>query len=378
MRCLFMLAVLATHVTTHYTDAFAYKTRAHDLLLASHMMLHFSRMGFMFITGLVMFLVYYKKPKIKLWPFWKKHFKVIGIPYVFWMGFFLFITMQLATKPFAWDAWFIGWIKGMWHASHYYLYYLYVTMQFYLVFPIMVWIYKKSKGHYNWVIAISAIVQFLFLMYAKYIYPNLDHSNWPYYFTHYGNDIFTYQFYFMLGGYVWLNYDKIKTWIKKHNVWIYSIAILLALGTWGLYLFNTKALSFDRHLATLVHQPYLMFYGVAAIFAVMAIGIKYAEVRTRPGWQWFSKFVGITSTLSFGIYLTQTAPIMILERTLDKLAVKLPSVGFLLMAPVGLLFVLIVSWLISYFCYKVPPFGALVGKSNSKKLKNLFKKETAK
>lgn len=181
----------------------------------------------------------------------------------------------------------------------------------------------------------------------------------------------------MLGGYVWLNYDKIKTWIKKHNVWIYSIAILLALGTWGLYLFNKKALSFDRHLATLVHQPYLMFYGVAAIFAIMAIGIKYSEVRTKSGWQWFSKLVSITSTLSFGIYLTQTAPIMILERTLDKLAVKLPSVGFLLMAPVGLLFVLIGSWLISYFCYKVPPFGVLIGKSNSKKLKNLFKKEAA-
>ena len=116
-----------------------------------------------------------------------------------------------------------------------------------------------------------------------------------------------------------------------------------------------------------------MFYGVAAIFAVMAIGIKYAEVRTKPHWQWFSKLVGITSTLSFGIYLTQTAPILVLEHTLDGLAMKLSSIGFLLMAPVGLLFVLIVSWLISYFCYKVPPFGALVGKSNSKKLTSLFK-----
>lgn len=170
----------------------------------------------------------------------------------------------------------------------------------------------------------------------------------------------------------------IKSWIKKHNIWDYSIAILLALGTWGLYLFNEKALSFDRHLATLVHQPYLMLYGVAVIFAVMAIGIKYAEVRTRPRWQWFSNLVNITSTLSFGIYLTQTAPIIVLKRTLDNLAVKLPSWGFLLMVPVGVMFVLIISWLISYFCYKVPPFGALVGRANSKKLTSLVKnKETA-
>lgn len=373
MRCLFMIAVLATHVTTSYTDAFVGETHSRSLLLASHMMLHFSRMGFMFISGLVMFLVYYNR-KIKLWPFWKKHIANVGIPYVFWIGLFAFIGLQLATQPFSWDVWFIKWIKTMWHASNYYMYYLYVTMQFYLVFPLMVLLFKKTEGHHNLVLAISAIVQFCFLIYAKYIYPGLDKSNWPYYFAHYGNDIFTYQYYFILGGYVWLNYDKIKAWLQKHHGWVYGIAILLALGTWVLYLFNSRYLGMTRHYATLVHQPYLMFYGTAVIFAVMAIGIKYAEVRTRPKWQWFSRLVGITSTLSFGVYLTQTLPIMVLERTLKHLALQVPSMVLLLMFPLGLLFVLAGSWLISYLCYKIPPFGILVGRSNSSKLKALFKK----
>lgn len=56
MRCFFMLAVLATHVTSHYTDAFVNGSHSHELMLASHMMLHFARYGFMF---LVLFLVYY-------------------------------------------------------------------------------------------------------------------------------------------------------------------------------------------------------------------------------------------------------------------------------------------------------------------------------
>lgn len=177
MRCFFMLAVLATHVTSHYTGAFVSGSHSHALMLASHMMLHFARYGFMFITGLVMFLVYYHRPKIQLGSFWRKHFKNIGIPYVFWMGLFLIITMLLSTKPFSWDRWLITWFHGVLKGNHFYLYYLYVTMQFYLIFPILVWLFKKTEGHHQWVLAISAIIQMGMLFFVKYIFPTLNHKS---------------------------------------------------------------------------------------------------------------------------------------------------------------------------------------------------------
>lgn len=111
-----------------------------------------------------------------------------------------------------------------------------------------------------------------------------------------------------------------------------------------------------------------MIYSTAVILAAIAFSLKYAELRTNKNWQKFSAVVSITSTLSFGIYLTQMAPIIILKRILQAINTNITSWEMLLLVPIGILFVCAGSWLISYFCYKVPPLGILIGRPNGKKL----------
>lgn len=128
-------------------------------------------------------------------------------------------------------------------------------------------------------------------------------------------------------------------------------------------------MNFNRHLSQLAHQPYIMVYSTAVILSAISVSLKYAEVRTQPKWQRFSKLVGMTSLLSFGIYLTQTAPIILLDHFLTTVNIYVPSWQLLIMLPFGLLFVIAVAWLISYFCFKVPPLGILIGRPNWKKKK---------
>lgn len=116
-----------------------------------------------------------------------------------------------------------------------------------------------------------------------------------------------------------------------------------------------------------------MIYSTAVILAAIAFSLKYAEPRTNKNWQKFSAAVSITSTLSFGIYLTQMAPIIILKRILQAINTHITSWEMLLLVPIGILFVCAGSWLISYFCYKVPPLGILIGRPNGKKT-SIFKK----
>ncbi|WP_235699490.1 hypothetical protein [Companilactobacillus farciminis] len=66
------------------------------------------------------------------------------------------------------------------------------------------------------------------------------------------------------------------------------------------------------------------------------------------------------SKVSFGIYLVQTIPVTMLYGILS--VIHLPSIVTLLLLPVGYAFVLGGSFLISWFCYKVPPFGVLIGR----------------
>lgn len=369
MRCFFMLAVLATHVTSKFTKAFINGSHSHDLMIASHMILHFARYGFMFITGLVMFLVYYKKAKIHLGSFWLKHFKNIGIPYIFWMGFYFIYTGWFKQETFSFSQWLQNWGYGLLHPDYFYLYYLFITMQFYIVFPIMIWIFKKTEGHHNWVLAISAIFELALLFWAKYYYPHLDHSGWPYLLTHFGDNFLFYEYYFFLGGYVWINYEKVKKWVRKYRNWLYGATILLALGTMPLYFYNSHILNLSHHQAVLAHQPYIMIYSTLIILSMISISLKYAELRQKANWHKFASLVSLTSTLSFGIYLTQLISILLVEHgILWEINNKIPSLVLLILVPIGLLLVVAGSWLISYILYKVPPFGILIGRSNLNKL----------
>ncbi|MCP0887180.1 acyltransferase [Ligilactobacillus sp. WILCCON 0076] len=362
MRCIFIFGVLANHTTSEFTAGFSASSKEYYFLLATHLVLHFTRMGFMFITGLVLFLGYYNKPKINYPQFWFKRYKGSGIPYLFWNGFFLFFTAIVAGETLKLNTWFTEWISAVIHGDHFYLYYILVTMQLYLIFPIMVWIYKKTEGHHNLVLTISAIIQFIFLIYTKYIFPYISHDGWPFLLRSYGMFVLSYQFYFMAGAYVSIHYKEVTEFVTKWHKRIYWITAGLAVGTLGLFYYNYYILKLSRHYVNLVHQPYLMIYASFMILSIMSLSLQYAKKRTQPKWQGFAKAVGLSSKLSFGVYLTQTASLALLAYLIDLLKTQVNSIVLLLLLPLGYLIVLGGAWLISYFCYKVPPFGVLVGR----------------
>ncbi|MFT8726653.1 acyltransferase [Liquorilactobacillus ghanensis] len=361
MRCIFIFGVLANHTTSVFianmTDSYP-----RLILLATHLMLHFTRMGFMFITGLVLFLQHYNNLDMKLFKFWKKRYKGSGIPYLFWNGFFLFFTAWMTGEKLGWGNWFSNWIWAVIHGDHFYMYYILVTFQLYLLFPMMLWLFRKFKNYHVLILVISALIQLFFLIWAKYIYPIQNHDNWPYLFHYYGNFVFSYQFYFIAGAFTSIHYQKIKQIFTTHRRIIYSITGLLALGTLGLYYINERILKLSEHYTELIHQPYLMIYASMMICSVLCISWAYDQHRLEPRWSWFEQLVSISSKLSFGVYLTQTVALTFLLKFLESLKGELSNWLLLLGLPLGYIAVLGGSWLISYFCYKVPPFGILIGR----------------
>ncbi len=70
MRLIFIAGVLLNHTTT----AFQHQTSSGLIstgFLATHLMIHFTRMGFMFMTGLVLTMVYYQRQRN--WPLFYKN-----------------------------------------------------------------------------------------------------------------------------------------------------------------------------------------------------------------------------------------------------------------------------------------------------------------
>jgi hypothetical protein len=361
MRLIFISGVLLNHVTSAFAQNMVADSTSKLILHASHLALHFTRMGFMFMTGLVLFLNYYHKKDNNWFTFWKKRYSSVGVAYIAWNAILLLITDLVSGTIFEganygaelWDA--------IIHGNQFYLYYVFVIFQLYLLFPLLVKLFKKLPNYHNQLMVLSFILQLIMLVFIKYYLPNFDRSNWLYLFKAYGLNILVYQVYFMAGAYTAIHYQEVTRFLTTHAKAVVRITAVLSIGTVGLYFFNQNVLQLSFSRTEIVHQPYIMVYALCMVACVFILGKKYAAYREQGMPVRLDKLIKLASKISFGLYLSQTIPLMMLYGILGKIN-YLAGWQLLLLLPIGYAFVWGASFGISYFCYKVFPFGYLIGR----------------
>ncbi|MFD1486205.1 acyltransferase [Lacticaseibacillus baoqingensis] len=358
MRIIFIFGVLLNHTTTAFAQSMTDATGwAHLLLLATHLTIHFTRMGFMFMTGLVLTLNYYSRHD---WPtFFKKRFAGSGWPYVLW-NFILMVMALIVGAPGFSLANFSGtYLSALVHGDQFYMYYILVTLQLYVLFPLLVALFKKLPNRHLTILVTSFGLQLALMFAIKYGLPHVDRSHWLWWFSAYGVNVFTYQFYFIFGAYTSLHYQALVAFIKHHAKAIGSWTLALGLGTVGYYFWNRGVLGLTHTAAVSPHQPYMLVYDTMMIIFVFGIGKLYACKRLALP-TWVKDLVANGAKVSFGIYLDQTIGLTLLSWLLQF--TKLPDWGYLLLIPIGYALVLTISFAIAWFCYRVAPFGILIGR----------------
>ncbi|ERL63961.1 acyltransferase [Schleiferilactobacillus shenzhenensis] len=358
MRVIFIGGVLLNHTTTIFQSQMTSSGEIRLGLLATHLMIHFTRMGFMFMTGLVLMLAYFAKDIH--WPtFYLKRFKTVTVPYILWNTILLVGATALGLGAFTWASFGSTYALALLHGNQFYLYYLMVTMQLYLAFPLLRLLFKKT-AHHGRILLTSFLLQLVIVAGIKYGLPHVDTSSWLWWFRAYGVNVFTYQFYFVAGAYTTLHYQQVVAFIDRHIKAIAAATGVLSLGTIGLYAFNRLVLGMSHTAAVSPHQPYMAVYDVLMIMTVFWLGRRYAAWRqttSRHGWD---RLIQNGAKVSFGIYLCQTIAVSLLGGALG--ALNLSDGALLLLLPAGYMFVLGLSFLIAWFCYRVAPFGWLIGR----------------
>lgn len=359
MRVLFIGGVLLNHTTTAFKNNVGSGSGSQLFIEATHLMLHFTRMGFMFMTGLVLVLNYYNRDNHWL-GFWKKRYISVGIPYIGWNAILMWFATITAGVAINWPSYYENLIDAIIHGNKYYMYYILVTFQLYLIFPLLVYMFKKLPNHHIAILVTSAIVQLLLVIGIKYWLPGVDRDSWWYLFRAYGLNVLVYQFYFIAGAFVAIHYDQVDKFIEKNHRVIGWSTLALSIGTVLLFFGNQYILKLSMSATESIHQPLIFIYDTFMIAFVFWIGRQYAHARNHGLPNWMDRIVRNMAKVSFGIYLVQTIPITLLYGILSTM--HLPSIVMLLLLPVGYVFVLGGAFLISWFCYKIPPFGVLIGR----------------
>jgi hypothetical protein len=360
MRAFIMLGVLSVHTVTIYLSRLTDKTLPFLSVAAVHSSMHFTRESFMFITGLVLFITYYRRP-FNPFRFWWKRLTLIAVPYVVWnIAYILYFGESGGT--------FTSFLGKLAHSlkvgDQGYLYYVLVSIQLYIVFPILLYGLRKLERWHAHIFIGSFVFQLALMAFYHYVLPGLDYEHWPYLLARisarYGTFGLTYQFWFVAGGIIACHYEKLVAFVKTHVPLLRVLLVVGVLAMWAQYFFERFVLGYSDAYAELAETPLMIPYALVVTANLWQLGLAWAERRTRPEWQAFSRFVMVASSTSFGIFLFQPFPLDLLGHIVPRL--QTPDWITYGSLPFAILFVYFSGMFVAYWIGKIPYVAYCVGR----------------
>lgn len=208
LRFISILAVVLIHTTTRTLEMTHYDLYQTPWTLLLHQITRFAVPLFFLISGFVLELNY--DNHANYWQYLKKRLSRIFIPYVFWSAVYFYFVYTRHGPDFL-SALIYG------SASHQ-LYFIPALLIFYLIFPLLHWLYRFFAC--RWILLILAAVE-LWLLSADY-YRHSLHFFYPL-------GVAFYNFYVFILGMVASHYHhQLIAFVKKWLALLLPLTVFLA------------------------------------------------------------------------------------------------------------------------------------------------------
>jgi peptidoglycan/LPS O-acetylase OafA/YrhL len=292
MRPIKQAGVVSTHSILYFAPAAASVGSGAALLL-----LHVSREGFFFISACMLTYAYADlrlSDRAGLARFYWRRTVSVVIPYLCWTLIYFFYL--LPTSHYANTGTALAHLARMAATGYYQLYFLIVIMQFYLVFPLVLMLLRRTRGHHGLVIAIAAAAQVAIAIATHWqLFPAL--------MVRYAQqDALSYLLYLIGGGVVAFHIDEVHAWVCGHARLILALTAAAALAAEGIYFLAQQGVTTVLGAGNDPFQPSVIPFNVGAI----ACGYLAGVALVRPERSRRTKAaVRVGSDDSYGIYLAQ-------------------------------------------------------------------------
>ncbi len=301
LRATTALVVVAVHVLA-FTAALNSTTLGLQLQNALVVAVHYTREMFMFVTAFALVYVYYGKP-FSATHFWKRRTIGVLVPYCIWSIFYVWFNNQHLSPGAFVQTSLLDLLTGN---SSYQMYYILLTLQFYILFPLFLPLVSVFK-RYPWQsLAISFLLEVAVLYIDFHTLQKGVLANEPFwnFVTQYQNSfVLLYQFYFILGAVVAVYLKEVRAFLQRHG-WLTIIGFLVGLGAlWGHFYLQVQVYKEALGYVVSVLQPIMVIYSIGIIAFFFWLTYRWANTRNREGHPKGTRFVGILSNASFGVYL---------------------------------------------------------------------------
>ena len=337
---------------------------------------HTSRELFLLLTALVLTYNYGHRPRLNTLRFWRRRYWLVVPAYVTWSAIY-YAADGTTRGPFP-----SAFLHDLLNAgARYHLYFLLVSMQIYLLFPVLRWVLRKTEGYHRWLLAAAVAYQF-WLTLALHYHVGRPASGELAQFINgaaQGYWVDTYVLYVVAGAIAGWHFEQICVFTRRHLGSVPRIAITAGVGVVagiGTYLIEIYGFGATPANASAVFQPIVIVEALAFGWALLAAGLLWTD-RGAP----HRKFAAAGSASSFGIYLAHplVLQVLLLVTGASFLGPDGGWLGAIRRAPGGLtvvvlLFVAVpiiyaVAWMIASAARRTPASLMLTGREYAAKAK---------
>lgn len=300
VRCIAILGVLTVHSTSFATVDMV-NSGVYWLYNFFNIFMKFGTPTFIFLSSFVLFYNYYTRPLDKnlILGFYKKRLLYIIIPY-FMFSLFYFLILHVVYYPDrSLTDTIVSFIQKLFTGKAYtHLYFVFINMQFYILFPLVLALFKKVPSLVKWAVPIGFVLQWGFVVMNKYgVISVANKGSWS----------LSYFSYFMLGALLGVYFPKIKEWIMikrshatpgKVTAWVCLWALWIGASLAHVYIWYLNR----KGIAVYDSLWYELLYNLQT-FAAALVLFQIAFMLYGNGKSALVRAMSSIGGLSFGIYL---------------------------------------------------------------------------
>jgi len=282
--------VVATHVLIYFAPTWANTASNASLLL-----LHVCREAFFFISACMLTYAYMDLHRSGLRRFYWRRFVSVGIPYLCWNVIYLLWGMRGSGYPSVSAA--LAHFGHLLAVGYYQLYFLLVIMQFYLVYPLVLALLKRTRRHHGLVIAGAAVAQLVMCILTHWhlLLPGVL-ITWA------QEDSLNYVLFLVGGAVVAFHLEEVDRWVRTNASLVFALTLLATIFAEAVYFLSKAGVTTVLGSGNDPFQPSVIPFNIGAIACVYLVGVALVQPRQL---RWVKSLVRSGVDNSYGVYLSQ-------------------------------------------------------------------------